>query len=522
MAKRVFGIDIGTYSIKVVELEKNKDKLVVTKTAVLPFDSVKDIPKILKNYLTKQRLSSALANVTIPAQSSFLRLVKLPIATRSNIEQVIRYETQQQVPFPLDEVVWGYQICHTTDQEIFVLLVAIKKVLLDEYIELIEAAGFEINHLSVGTIALYNLLRLLKLVDENALILDIGHKTTDLIISDNNVIWTRTLPLGGKDIEDSLVRELAIGMPEARDLKEKRSVLLTMYYGKEETTLSEEQKISQAISSTLFDICTEVLQSINYFRTHYNKEKSFKGIMLTGGIARISNIAKFLEANLNMPVQKAEIAQHFTLDKSVSKPDLDLMATAIGASLKTQTDLAVDIDLLPQEIVTAKTWKRKVPYLAASFILLGVIALQFITHISNKSADNAKYLERLKQYSAYITQQAEASDKGRDLLSVKTKIDFLGNLAKAKMVALEAMDELAKSLPEDVILERLEFKKENFLFVMSGVSGKGFPDLVLFRDNLEKSNYFKQIKITQAFTQNNAVRFNAEVSVKKWHSLIPD
>ncbi|MFH1777700.1 MAG: pilus assembly protein PilM [Candidatus Omnitrophota bacterium] len=513
MARRVFGIDIGTSAVKLTELNKVKDSLKIVNTTVLPFDVQKNIPKLLKGFLKKQNLSRACARVTIPAQAAFTRLVKLPLATRDNLDQVIKYETQQQVPFPLEEIIWGYQVCDTTEQDIYVLIIAVKKVLLDEFIALVENSGFSIEHLTVGTVVLDNLFKFLKLFDEKTLILDLGHKTTDMIISDKNMLWTRTLPLGGLDIEENLSRELSIDIAAARNIKEKRSVVLTMYYGKEQQQLTEEQKTSQAISSTLFDICNEVLQSVNYYRAHYNKQKVFKRVILLGGVSRINNLDKFLASNLNLDVLRINLAEHFLVSKEVKETNADLFSTSLGSILGKYVVPQVNIDLLPKEVVRLKRWKKKLPYLAAAFILLGVFVMQLIGYSTGKILRSSKYMVKLSEYETYLKKQMPEQVEN-DLLVQKTRHDFFYDLAKSKAVALEAVNELSRLLPAGIWFEHLEYAKEKSLLKMTGTAGNSFTPLIDLKNNLERSKFFTEVKITEAFHQAGRVKFSAEVKCK--------
>src|SRR5271170_3261126 len=100
-------------------------------------------------------------NYAISAQSVFTRFVKLPPVDADQVDQIITFEAQQNVPFPINEVVWDYQLVAGGDKEgkLEVVLVAIKSDLLDDLNGAVEASGLKTNIVDVAPMALYNAFR---------------------------------------------------------------------------------------------------------------------------------------------------------------------------------------------------------------------------------------------------------------------------------------------------------------------------------------------------------------------------
>ena len=102
----------------------------------------------------------ATVNYAGRGQSVFARFVKLPAVEEEKIERIIAFEAQQNVPFPIDEVVWDYQLVGAgTDEQIQVVLVAIKADLLEEINAAVESTGLRTTIVDVATMALYNAFR---------------------------------------------------------------------------------------------------------------------------------------------------------------------------------------------------------------------------------------------------------------------------------------------------------------------------------------------------------------------------
>src|SRR5437773_10645141 len=122
-------------------------------------------------------------NYAVSGQSVFARFVKLPSVGEEKIEKIISFEAQQNVPFPIDEVVWDYQLVGGgTDEQLQVVLVAIKSDLLEGINAAVEAAGLRPMVIGVANMALYNAFRYnYSDVTAASLVLDIGARTTNLL-----------------------------------------------------------------------------------------------------------------------------------------------------------------------------------------------------------------------------------------------------------------------------------------------------------------------------------------------------
>src|SRR5256714_15479332 len=118
------------------------------------------IATVLREMLTGLGIKAGNVNYAVPAQSVFARFVKLPAVDEEKIERIISFEAQQNVPFPIDEVVWDYQLVGGgAEEQIQVVLVAIKSDLLDEINESVEATGLRTMVVDVAPMALYNAFR---------------------------------------------------------------------------------------------------------------------------------------------------------------------------------------------------------------------------------------------------------------------------------------------------------------------------------------------------------------------------
>src|SRR5437763_2170742 len=167
------------------------------------------ISATLGEMMAELQIRHEAVNYAVPAQSVFARFVKLPAVEEEKVERIIAFEAQQNVPFPIDEVVWDYQlIAGGGDEQVQVVLVAIKTDLLDEINGAVEETGLRTAIVDVATMALYNAFRY-NYADLSgcSLLVDIGARTTNLLFVEPQKIFSRSVPLGGSSITAAIAKE---------------------------------------------------------------------------------------------------------------------------------------------------------------------------------------------------------------------------------------------------------------------------------------------------------------------------
>ena len=149
----------------------------------------------LREMLGELGIKGGPVNYAIAAQSVFARFVKLPAVEEEKIERIIAFEAQQNVPFPIDEVVWDYQLVGGgAEEQIQVVLVAIKEDLLEEVNAAVESAGLRTSIVCVATMALYNAFRYnYSDLAGCSLLVDIGACTTNFLFIEPSKIFSRSV-----------------------------------------------------------------------------------------------------------------------------------------------------------------------------------------------------------------------------------------------------------------------------------------------------------------------------------------
>src|SRR5438105_15602662 len=231
------GLILRSYRVRDVMSENPTDPLRLGQTT-----------DALREMLAELGIKSARVNYAVPSQSVFTRFVKLPAVEEEKIERIIAFEAQQNVPFPISEVVWDYQLVGGgTNEQLQVVLVAIKSDLLEGLNGAVESAGLRPVIIDVATMALANAFRYnYSEFDGCSLLIDIGARTTNLIFVEQDKIFTRNVPIGGSLITSALVKDLNEPFSRA-EARKKECILVGLTGGAGSVNVAEIYNITKTV-----------------------------------------------------------------------------------------------------------------------------------------------------------------------------------------------------------------------------------------------------------------------------------
>src|SRR5215475_4237653 len=228
--KSFLAADFGAGSLKLAEFEVNEAGGLRLKQYALKSlgaegaqESTREavILKALQSMLAENGIKAKTVNVCAPGFHVFSKFVKLPPVDAGKVTQIIQYEAQQNVPFPLEEVVWDYQILGSTPAgELEVLLVAIKADVVEGLFRVTEAAGLHLQLADVSPAALCNAFRFnYGDLEDCTMLLDIGAKTSNLLFFEKGKVFSRSINLGANSITQDFANESKLKFDKAETLK---------------------------------------------------------------------------------------------------------------------------------------------------------------------------------------------------------------------------------------------------------------------------------------------------------------
>jgi type IV pilus assembly protein PilM len=223
-------VDFGAGSLKLAEFEVDEaGALRLMQFAIKPLgaDGAQEskreavILKTLQEVIAEKGIKAKSVNVCAPGFHVFSKFVKLPPVDSSKVTQIIQYEAQQNVPFPLAEVVWDYQILGAAATgELEVLLVAIKADVVEGLFRATESSGLSLQITDVSPAALCNAFRYnYGDLEDCSMLLDIGAKTSNLLFFEKGKVYARSINLGANSITQDFANESKLPFAKADQIK---------------------------------------------------------------------------------------------------------------------------------------------------------------------------------------------------------------------------------------------------------------------------------------------------------------
>ncbi|MBI4656011.1 MAG: type IV pilus assembly protein PilM [Elusimicrobia bacterium] len=354
--KQIIGIDIGSSSVKIACFLEEKKKLFLKEWGHIPFNFKPDTPpderkalisREIKNFLKKRQIQFRYAATAVSGNSVIVRYVKLPKLAKKQLDLTIAVEAEPFIPFDIKDVNLTYHILSDIMEEgqpkMETVLVAAKKELVKDKLEILSEAGLEPVLIDVDSFALENIYSYVHPEAESSavLFLNIGHRVTNLSIVFQGVTKVvRDIFIAGVTFDKAINKILKSDLAQAEALKKSKAVLLTT----EEKEAAIEQYdregigVSKAITGVLKDLHNEVSRSIDFYLSQ-GVEHSISKIILTGGMANLGNITKFLSNEFKVPV---EILNPFSFlngaEKNIPKDVLPSLAVAAGLAIRKMRD----------------------------------------------------------------------------------------------------------------------------------------------------------------------------------------
>ncbi|MEC9352364.1 MAG: type IV pilus assembly protein PilM [Planctomycetota bacterium] len=454
MASNTVGsIDLGKSSLKAVRLKReggNVEILAVDKVDYALGDGSEDSAALAREafevFVSRNSVKDPVV-VAHPGQGTFSRFIKMPAFDDKKVHEMVGYEASQQIPFPLDEVIWDF---HVVDREYLpgeekeVALFAIRKEVVEDFLLEFANRDLPVESVSIGYLGVLNYAAHDLDLDEPSILLDIGASHTDLIFIDGNRFFIRPIPHSGNEITKAIQERFNLGFAAAEKLKL--------------ATSREPQKavkIFQAvIQPKLKELVGEIHRSIGFYRSQHG-EVNFSRLYLLGNGSKIIGIKRFLHESLNLQVEKVQNISHYRVSREVNlkllQSNLPAFSTALGCGMHVLGNAICNVDLVPAEDKIARVVQRKKKhvFIAAGLVLLAMLVSNFLTSGKIRSFETVK-----KVASELVAELEEGEEaKGESLSStgnyekVVEEMKGIVGLRARVLKALRALDSVLVTFP---------------------------------------------------------------------------
>lgn len=346
--KEVVGIDIGSYSVKIVQMKLSGDRWSLEKfgTAIAtnpdqaettPTEKKQLAVEAIKKIINEQKITAKDAITSVSGNSVIVRYVKFPKLTQEQLSKTIQFEAEPFIPFPIQDVNISFQILGdvTEDgaQKMETILVAAKKEIIQNKIDILTEAGLRPVVVDVDSFALENSISV-NVSEQDLknvyLVINIGMTTTNIsIIEDGTSRVVRDVFIASSSFTKAIQRNLQIDWKQSEEKKTKFSILVTPE--EKEKALADGNDESLQLSTILIsparEIVAECQRSIDFYQTQSTGEKTINKVYLCGGGALMKGLDKYIESQVHIPV---EICNPFSKIAVADALASEILATGDG------------------------------------------------------------------------------------------------------------------------------------------------------------------------------------------------
>ena len=423
-ARSAWGIDIGNRALKAIKVVRDGARLRVDDVEVIEHEQILStagdnrenlVQAALTNFAQRHSTKGSVVGISVSGQSSFARFIKLPPVEAKKIPEIVRFEAIQQIPFPLDDVEWSYQLFQNDDSpEIEVGLFAMRKELVNAQISQFTNLEMNVQVVQTSPLAVYNAMQFDGRLGEGAtMIVDCGAENTDLIIADGETVWLRTISIGGNNFSEALTKSFKLNFPKAEDLK--RNAATSKY----------QRQIFQAMRPVFADFVSEIQRSLGFYGT-VHRDSKINRIIALGSTFRLPTLQKYLQQNLQIDVQRLDGFSGGAPEDgklaALLNENLGSLTTAYGLAVQAMGDAKITSSLLPETIRKAKLWREKTPWFAltAACFVVGTLGATAKWYLDSQQYD-AKQAERAKISGIIANGQKDGSDYDQQVSAGQSK-----------------------------------------------------------------------------------------------------
>lgn len=301
----VVGVDIGSHAVKVCELKKT-DKgyhIHALGSAVLPEGAVDDgtledpeaVGEVIADLFTNLKIKNRKVGFSISGYSVIVKKVNLAVMDDDQLEEYLMLEAEQYIPFDIEDVYLDFQDLKTNTENVDrtdVMLVAAKKEVVDEYLEMLKALNLQPAIVDVDGFALENTYEASYEKSDNVALVDIGASKMNInILCEGVSVVARDIVIGSRLLTEQIQGAFDMEYDEAEALK------LGQIPAED-----RQEEIEEIFSSTCTQWVLEIKKAIDLYHSN-NPEKPLLRLVLSGGGSKVQGLAEFLESETSLPVE---------------------------------------------------------------------------------------------------------------------------------------------------------------------------------------------------------------------------
>ncbi len=488
--KSSVGLDIGSHSVKVVELSRSGKGLKLSKYAVVELTpgTVVDgevvnrdhLVESIKDALAKSGIKTKTVNSAVSGRSVIVRRIPMEKMTEAQARQAIHWEAEQHIPFRVDEVSIDFKILNeeSAPGQMEVLLVAAKKEIIHLHKSIVQGAGIKSSSVDLEQFALLRAYEnSYRPSDEECVtILNVGSDNTNLVIARGGVpSFNRDIAMGGGRFIEAIQRSLGLDYSSAEGVLK----------GNLPEGVSEAD-VSNAVSSVVEELSTSVRRSFISFQASGESSRIDK-MLISGGCSLMAGLAETLSEHHGLPVESFDVLGDIQLegelltDETARHSVEAVIAVAIGLALKSLEPGSLDIDILPPEEKAKKGRKTSsaaspvmtiLSWAPLGLIVIGVIVL--FVHYSGLTSTREEL-------------DGEIVQKNTEIASMQQQV--------SRQQELDVLE--AQLADRRAAVNSLSLRQKSTVYVLEYLVRALYPEQTEFAEEAGKSIYLTDLSLTE-------------------------
>lgn len=318
-SEEVIGVDIGTRSIKLVQLKQVRGEYHLVNLGIgqLPSEAIVDhtimdsvaVVQCIRNLVESQSVATKNVATSVSGHSVIIRNIFLPMMTNGEVEASIEWEAEQYIPFDISDVNLDFQILGPDPKDptqVKVLLVAAKKDFIDEYLSAFNECGLNPVVMDIDCFALENAFQVNYDQEDNIVgLIDIGANTMTInVLQEGKSVFTRDIQVGGNMFNDEIQKRLGLNSEEAELVKLGGSL-----------DEIQPEVLNEIISDAMDHLSQEIQRSLDFFAATSSDNKVDR-VFLSGGVVKTSGLVEKLQGKLGTPVEILNPLRKVSIDKN--------------------------------------------------------------------------------------------------------------------------------------------------------------------------------------------------------------
>jgi len=343
--KNLIGLDIGSSSIKVVELKEKRGETILQQIGIVPLspetivegaiiDSY-ELINAMKHLASSYHLKNRQVAVSVSGTPVIVKRLTLSFMTEKELSESIDWEVERYLPFDLSEVNIDYHVLKGDEKknQLDVLIAAVKKETIEETLSVVAEAGFKLSIVDVDAFAVENAYRFnVERSDETTILVNIGASLMNInILSEEETAFTRDIALGGDSFTKEIQKQIGNTFEEAERLKTEMKL-----------DNAQEIIINNVLKTAKNAIANEILKAINFYNSTF-EGKGVNRIVLSGGTALMLGMPQSIQASLNIPTEVMKPFEKVVVNEKMTDMNLidrsaPTFAVAFGLALRKEKE----------------------------------------------------------------------------------------------------------------------------------------------------------------------------------------